>query len=95
MWRGRRIRRRNETQLVIGCGAWRAVFRVEGAVVEIDSLEAAYPLRFLMDPSRSGIPDQQAQLAFIAHWKQDKGVTDSPTIRGLKTGRTGNRTRTD
>jgi len=82
--RGRRIRRRNESQLVIGCGAWRAVYRVEGAAVEIDSLEAAYPLRFLEDPNRHGIPDQEAQLAFIAHWKQAKGVTDSPTVRGLK-----------
>ena len=90
--RGRRIRRRNESQLVIGCGAWRAVYRVDGAAVEIDSLEAAYPLRFLEDPNRDGIPDQEAQLAFIAHWKQEKGVTDSPTVRGLKTLRRNNRT---
>ena len=93
--RGRRIRRRNDSQLVIGCGAWRAVFRVGEAAVEIDSMEAAYPLRFLTDPSREGIPDQQAQLAFITRWKQAKGVTDSPTVRGLKTGRTGKRTLTD
>lgn len=79
--RGRRIRRRSDTQLVIGCGAWRAVFRVGDGVVEIDSLEAAYPLRFLLDPAREGIPDQPAQLAFIERWKQEKGVTDRPTVR--------------
>ena len=79
--RGRRIRRRNESQLVIGCGAWQAIFRVTDVEVEIDSLEAAYPLRFLVDPSREGIPDQKAQLAFIRHWKQVKGVSDFPTFR--------------
>ncbi len=91
--RGRRIRRRNESQFVIGCGAWRAVFRVETEVVEIDSLEAAYPLRFLGDAEREGIPDRNAQLAFIARWKQEKGVTDSPTVRGVKPGPTTRRVR--
>ncbi len=82
--RGRRIRRRNETQLVIGCGAWRAVFAVNDRVVEICSLEAAYPLRFLVDPNREGIPDQKAQLAFIERWKQKKGVSDTPILREKK-----------
>ena len=84
--RGRRIRRRNESQLTIGCGAWRAIFRIDGYAVEIDSLEAAYPLRFLTDTSREGIPDQEAQLAFISRWRQKKGVTDSPHVRSVKSG---------
>lgn len=74
--RGRRIRRRANGDLVIGCGAWRGVFAVADAIVTVLSLEAAYPLRFLNDPARDILPDRDAQLAFIAYWKQRAGVTD-------------------
>ncbi len=73
--RSRRIRRRGEIQRVIGCGAWRAVFHVDGQVVQIESMEPAYPLRFLTDPARKSMPDQAAQLAFLEHWPERPLVT--------------------
>lgn len=66
--RTRRIRRRDETKLEIGCGAWRAVFTVEDKRVNIVALEAAYPLRFLARPDYKDVPDREAQLAFLARW---------------------------
>ena len=68
--RSRRIRRRSETQWVIGCGAWRAVFSVRGCDVSIEMLETAYPLRFLHDPLRRDIPDRPAQIAFSGIWTE-------------------------
>ena len=66
--RTRRIRKRNETQREIGCGAWRAVFEVSGESVDVVALEAAYPMRFLLRPNHEEVPDRDAQLAFIARW---------------------------
>ena len=68
--RGRGIRRRGEDQRVIGCGAWRAVFQIEGQHVWVESLEASYALRFLNDPLRLSIPDRAAQVAFIGRWPE-------------------------
>ena len=73
--RSRRIRRRGDIRRVIGCGAWRAVFHVDGQLVQIESLEPAYPLRFLTDPARGSMPDQAAQLAFLEHWPERPLVT--------------------
>jgi len=67
--RTRRISRRTNGELVIGCGAWRAVFSVEANVVRVDLLEPGYPPRFLHDPAKmNGLPDREAQLAFYARW---------------------------
>ena len=67
--RTRRITRRAPDEFVIGCGAWRAVFKVAGKIVFIISLEPGYPRRFLEDPARTeGLPDRTAQLAYMAQW---------------------------
>jgi len=70
--RTRRITvRRGTDQQVIGCGAWRAVFTVENQTVTVQSLEPGYPPRFLHDPARKeGLPDREAQLAFLAKWPE-------------------------
>jgi tRNA-Thr(GGU) m(6)t(6)A37 methyltransferase TsaA len=68
--RSRRITRRSAGIFVIGCGAWRAVFAVEKKLVIIQGIEAGYPRRFLLDPSRPGINDRAAQLAFLEHWPE-------------------------
>ena len=74
--RARRIKRRGQAQFVIGCGSWRGIFTVNGRDVEVLSLEAGYPLRFLNDSKLDCLPDREAQLAFIDQWKQQAGVTD-------------------
>jgi len=66
--RTRRIRPRRDGRREIGCGAWYAVFRVEGKTVEVDTLRPSFPLKFLRDPSRPVLPDREAQLAFRARW---------------------------
>ncbi len=69
--RTRRIRpRRDTTHFEIGCGAWRAIFAVEGKTVTVLELEPGYPLRFLIDPKREGMPDGEAQLAFLKVWPE-------------------------
>ena len=69
--RTRRIRRRNPTDFEIGCGAWRAVFTVEGETVWVLALEAAYPMKFLGRTDYKDVPDREAQLAFLARWRQE------------------------
>ena len=66
--RTRRIKRRDATEFEIGCGAWRAMFAVTGVTVEVLSLDAAYPMKFLMRPGYDEVPDRDAQLAFRARW---------------------------
>ena len=66
--RSRRIRRRGETHLVIGCGAWRAIYRIRELEVLVEALEPAYPGRFLRDAARDYVPDRAAQLAFLECW---------------------------
>jgi tRNA-Thr(GGU) m(6)t(6)A37 methyltransferase TsaA len=68
--RTRRIRRRGDAQFEIGCGAWRAVFSVREKAVLVEALEPGYPPRFLLDPARSGMPDQEAQLRFYERWPE-------------------------
>ena len=67
--RTRRIGRRGE-RFEIGCGAWRGLFRVEGAIVTVEELQAGYPRRFLNDPARPVLPDREAQLAFLVRWPE-------------------------
>ncbi len=66
--RTRRIRRRNATESEIGCGAWRAVFVVDGNSVRVLALEGAYPMKFLARADYKNVPDREAQLAFLARW---------------------------
>lgn len=72
--RTRRIVRRGPL-LEIACGAWRAWFDVDGSVVRIHSLRVGFPRRFLLDPTRTQVPDREAQLAFLARWPAS-GVED-------------------
>ena len=66
--RTRRIRSRHGDLFDIGCGAWFAVFQVEGDLVTVLHLKPAFPLKFLTDPARPVIPDKAAQLAFRGRW---------------------------
>jgi tRNA-Thr(GGU) m(6)t(6)A37 methyltransferase TsaA len=66
--RTRRIRSRRGELFDIGCGAWFAVFKVEGQAITVLHVKPAFPLKFLTDPSRPEIPDKNAQLAFRALW---------------------------
>jgi tRNA-Thr(GGU) m(6)t(6)A37 methyltransferase TsaA len=68
--RTRRIKKRGGALFEIGCGAWRAFFNVTGTLVTVTALDAGFPLRFLTDPNREGLPDCAAQLAFLAEWPQ-------------------------
>ncbi len=66
--RTRRIRKRSDGRREIGCGAWRGVFRVEGDLVTVLSLESGYPVRFLVREGYAAVPEREAQLAFHARW---------------------------
>lgn len=66
--RTRRIKRRSSELMEIGCGAWRAVFAVDGSKVNVLGLEPAYPLRFLTRDGYDQVPDRDAQLAFLDRW---------------------------
>lgn len=68
--RSRRIRQRQSGAFEIGCGAWRAIYGLENSTVTIVALEPAYPHHFLVDPARPGIPDCNAQLAFLSIWPE-------------------------
>lgn len=66
--RTRRIKRRSSQGFEIGCGAWRGVFEVSDHTVRVNSLEPAYPLKFLMREGYDAVPDRDAQLAFMSRW---------------------------
>ena len=66
--RTRRIRRLPGGDFVIGCGTWRAEFQVQGFQIEIQALKPSFPVRFLLESWREGIPDRDAQLAFMQRW---------------------------
>ena len=68
--RTRRIRSRHGDLFDIGCGAWYAVFKVEGTAITILHLKPSFPLKFLTDPTRPELPDKEAQLAFRAQWPE-------------------------
>ena len=66
--RTRRIRRRPDGSLRIGCGGWLAEFAVTGREVLVKSLLPGYPARLLRRGAVDEIPDQAAQLAFLTLW---------------------------
>ncbi len=71
--RTRRITRRDPSFFVIGCGAWKAVFKVDGETVGVLALEPGYPLKFLTRPGYEDVPDRNAQLAFLDRWPSSTG----------------------
>jgi hypothetical protein len=66
--RTRRIRRLPGGDFEIGCGSWRAEFRVQCLQIEIRAVKPSFPVRFLLEPWRQEIPDREAQLAFLQRW---------------------------
>lgn len=66
--RTRRIRRLPGGDFVIGCGTWRAEFQVHDLQIEIRALKPSFPVRFLLESWREGIPDRDAQLVFLQRW---------------------------
>lgn len=66
--RTRRIRTRPGGRFDIGCGTWKGVFTVEGTTVTVQEFEPSYPVRFLTEAWRTGIPDHDAQLDFLSRW---------------------------
>jgi len=66
--RTRRIRTRPWGRFDIGCGTWKGVFTVEGTTVTVQEFEPSYPVRFLTEAWRTGIPDHDAQLDFLRLW---------------------------
>ena len=69
--RTRRIRKRPDGCLRIGCGGWLAEFVVTDDKVAIKSLLPGYPARLLRRISSGEIPDHAAQLAFLLHWPEE------------------------
>ncbi len=72
--RTRRITRRDDQTSFIGCGAWRAVFSVEGEAVNVLAIEPGFPLRFLTRPGYEDVPDREAQMAFLERWPGESEV---------------------
>jgi tRNA-Thr(GGU) m(6)t(6)A37 methyltransferase TsaA len=66
--RTRRIRTRRDGPFEIGCGTWKALFSVSGSEVTVGSIEPSYPVRFLTEAWRTGIPDHDAMLDFLTRW---------------------------
>ncbi|HTJ79232.1 MAG TPA: tRNA (N6-threonylcarbamoyladenosine(37)-N6)-methyltransferase TrmO [Rariglobus sp.] len=70
--RTRRITKREAGGFLIGCGAWRAVFGVEGETVAVAAIEPGFPMRFLTRPGYEDVPDREAQVAFLECWPSEE-----------------------
>ncbi|MCX6954141.1 MAG: hypothetical protein NTV51_18485, partial [Verrucomicrobia bacterium] len=75
--RTRRIRRRGPDRLEIGCGAWLAVFAVDGETVTVRSLKPGYPMSFLQREGYDTIMDRDAQVAFYGQWPDSQRGTNA------------------
>ncbi|MEI6343312.1 MAG: tRNA (N6-threonylcarbamoyladenosine(37)-N6)-methyltransferase TrmO [Verrucomicrobiota bacterium] len=75
--RARRIRARPGGLSEVGCGPWRAWFQCDepNAVVTVLRIEPSFPLRFLLDLTRTRVPDREAQRAFLKRWPGRDGST--------------------
>lgn len=71
--RTRRIRRRHDGRLEIGCGAWRGYFEVVEERVDVAALDAAFPTHWIEDAQRTRLPDRDAQRAFLQRWPSPYG----------------------
>ncbi|MCF3651318.1 tRNA (N6-threonylcarbamoyladenosine(37)-N6)-methyltransferase TrmO [Synoicihabitans lomoniglobus] len=78
--RTRRIRRRGDGRMEIGCGAWRGYFTVVEKRVEIIALDAAYPRSWLRDMARTDVPDREAQAALLDRWPSPYGTGDETRV---------------
>jgi tRNA-Thr(GGU) m(6)t(6)A37 methyltransferase TsaA len=66
--RTRRIRSKGDGLYEIGCGAWRARYRLLGKIVGIESIRSGFPIDLLLRFHSEEIPDRDAQLAFHEKW---------------------------
>ena len=66
--RTRRIRSKGDGLFEIGCGAWRARYRLRGSIVFIENIRSGFPIDLLQRFHSEEIPDRDAQLAFLAMW---------------------------
>jgi len=66
--RTRRIRSKGDGLYEIGCGAWRARYRVSGNHVLIESIRSGFPIELLLRFHSEEIPDRDAQVAFHEKW---------------------------
>jgi tRNA-Thr(GGU) m(6)t(6)A37 methyltransferase TsaA len=66
--RTRRIRNKGDGEREIGCGAWRARFRVLENVVWIERIRPGFPLGALIADHAEKIPDAAAQREFLQQW---------------------------
>lgn len=75
--RTRRIRKWQDEQLQMGCGAWRIIFTVVDTHVEICKVTPGYPDSLLLEETNDDIPDQEAQIAFKKVWPDEERVAHS------------------
>ena len=68
--RTRRIRKWGLDKLQIGCGAWKAIFSVDGTKVTVEAIRSGYPDELLAGGVNPEIPDQEAQIAFKVLWPE-------------------------
>ena len=66
--RTRRIRSKGGGLFEIGCGAWRARYRLLGTNVFIENIRSGFPIDLLQRFHSEEIPDRDAQLAFLEKW---------------------------
>ena len=66
--RTRRIRKKCDGEWEIGCGAWRARFRITEKEVAIDRIRPGFPQMSLEEYDADAVPDRDAQLAFLQMW---------------------------
>lgn len=66
--RTRRVRSKGDGLYEVGCGAWRARFRVLEKTVIVESIIAGFPLPLLCGEYAEEVPDREAQLAFLQRW---------------------------
>ncbi len=77
--RTRRIRRQG-SEFLMSCGAWRVFFTVAGEMVEVLRLSSGYPYEYLVDPKKTRIADRQAQIAFCARWPEPAPWRSPPRL---------------
>lgn len=70
--RTRRISKRPDGTLRMGCGAWRIFYRLIHKTVMIDRIAPGYPQTSLESSGYERIPDREAQLIFNQKWQTDK-----------------------
>ena len=66
--RTRRISRRPDGTLRIGCGAWRLFYAVRADIVQLMRIAPGYPESALISAGFDRIPDRDAQIEFNIKW---------------------------